>query len=255
MTAEEFGKWAFEWLGRLGGVAAIAAGLAVWLGNVWAGRILEKQKTDNAKELERMKQEHAERLRELNAKAARDLEAEKMRLQEDFERVRRESTRELQLLQAESARLVEQLRSELSRQTYVHSLQFKREFEIYSELWPSLLNVRQAAQLLRSYHSDLVAGHTVEHRDTGIAEWRTVSARLCSSFQAHAPFIPQRVADKIQNLTDAIEQLGHQSLRGQTDQEYWDAVVGSDDKLAAAVDEAISAIRSRIGLFDPPAAN
>ena len=39
-------------IGPLGGLAAIIAGLSAWIGNVWANRILEKDKAKHAREIE-----------------------------------------------------------------------------------------------------------------------------------------------------------------------------------------------------------
>lgn len=46
-------------LGAFGGIATIVLGLSFWLGRVWADRILEEQRADNATQLEGIKQQLA----------------------------------------------------------------------------------------------------------------------------------------------------------------------------------------------------
>lgn len=270
MTFGEFMKGVLQVLGALGGVGVVAGGLAYWLGNLWAGRVLERQKAENARslqsaqaeaarELERMKQEHAERLRDLNQQAARDLEAEKVRLQEAFERVRRESARELQQLQAESARLAEQLRSELSRQTYVHSLQFKKEFEVYDRLWPALAAVRLKVLSLRPSFDFVDSRESEEERrKRRYGEWVQAYNAYIDLVDTQSPFIPQALASKLDELTKHVAREGREYgmvLPGDVPPaEYWGASARNAATITKAVDEVLAAIRARIGLFESPPA-
>jgi len=55
MSIEEIFKISGAILGSVGGAAAIIFALSSWLGKVWAGRILEKDKLAYSSELERLK--------------------------------------------------------------------------------------------------------------------------------------------------------------------------------------------------------
>jgi hypothetical protein len=104
MTASEIFQIVATIIVSLGGAGVIVAGLASWLGKVWADRLIESQRFRNSIGLEALK---AELSRENNA----NLEAQKARLSDD-------NNQKLELLKAELSnnnnRELELLKAQLS---------------------------------------------------------------------------------------------------------------------------------------------
>jgi len=96
-----------------GGASIIILGLSTWLGKVWAGRILEKEKSNFAKELAEDKHKYS-------------LELEKVKREYEIQ--------------------IESVKTILLRYS-------EKQFDIYGELWVSLCNLKKSMDELWSEYS------------------------------------------------------------------------------------------------------
>ncbi len=122
--------------GALGGVATVSA-LSRWLGDVWLGRILTREKAKYTKELER-----------LRADFARELEEYKDALE-----------RSKSLLGAE-----------IEKSVFVTRVHFETEFAAYKQVWEALAPLRLAMEETRPIFSISPRGETDEEKRRELAQ-------------------------------------------------------------------------------------
>ncbi len=91
-------------LASLGGGGAIILGLSNWLGNIWANRLMEREKTEHLKEIEEIKAEFTKSIESEKAQYLRQLESVKVHL----EQTAQDRTRKLQALMKHYERQIEE---------------------------------------------------------------------------------------------------------------------------------------------------
>ncbi len=168
-----------EFLGALasGGVggALMVTGLSRWLGDVWLGRLLAKEKAKYDQQLEQLRAVYAEKLE--GYKDALD--------------------RSKNLLQAQ-----------IERSVFVTRAHFETEFEAYKKIFEDLAEVRL---LMAAMHPTLRIAREDESREDRLKE---LSANLLKLADAHdkaarttenlAPFYPQEVLEKVNRCLQLI---------------------------------------------------
>ncbi len=213
-----------EFLGALasGGVggALMVTGLSRWLGDVWLGRLLAKEKAKYDQQLEQLRAGYAEKLE--GYKDALD--------------------RSKNLLQAQ-----------IERSVFVTRAHFETEFEAYKKIFEDLAEVRL---LMAAMHPTLRIAREDESREDRLKE---LSANLLKLADAHdkaarttenlAPFYPQEVLEKVNRCLQLIriEILNVQTGGERTFSAEWSRQ-GEDrvNEFLLAYKDASDAVRQRI---------
>lgn len=212
-----------------GGVVVLA--LAGWLGRVWANRIMENDRANHARLLEQMK-----------ADAARSLEAQ-----------RHDAQLTLHGLKERSDVLVKRLDDELGRGRYVHSMQFKKEFELYEQTWAALALLRNKTLSLRPVLDQHDPAETREQRqERRLKEFADAFNAFLTLVSDHEPFFPEQVFESINALLRAtrMEAVDYELRTTEAwDPQYWERQKKNGAEILSLVKEIATAIRHRIGLL------
>src|SRR4029077_9746689 len=158
----------FKWIGTVlfsvGSGGAIVVGLSAWLGKVWAQRLMEGERHQHAKELERDR-----------ANYGQDLETLKSRFEETHRR----------------------LQSELDKTIYAHQLRTQTEFNALMELWKKVPQLESAIAKLRPAFTWLNLPFL--NPETLLSSYREALARsieeLDDLVDSFGPFVDGRIYD------------------------------------------------------------
>lgn len=221
-------------LGPIISGGAVVLGLSSWLGRVWANRISESERAH-----------HTHLLEELKAEASRRLEHQ-----------RQETKRAMQDLQERSNVLLKRLDDELGRARYVHSLQFQREFELYTKTWAALVVVRNKALALRPMFDQFDPKESeAQRKQRRQKEFAEAFNPFIQLVNENEPFYPEAVFRGISELARAMrfESIDYQYLDARSEgsrREYWEGQAKNANEILARVTEIAAAIRNRIGLIN-----
>jgi hypothetical protein len=215
---------AIEFLGALasGGIGGtlMVTGLSRWLGEVWLGRILAKEKAKHDQQLDQLRAGYAEKLE--GYKDALD--------------------RSKHLLQAQ-----------IDRSVFVTRAHFETEFEAYKKIFEDLAEVRL---LMTAMHPMLRVARKDESREDRFKELTANLLRLADAHDKAArttenvgPFYPQEVLEKVNRCLQLvrIEILNVQTEGERTFSAEWSRQ-GEDrvNEFLLAYKETSDAVRQRI---------
>src|SRR4029077_6623718 len=158
----------FKWIGTVlfsvGSGGAIVVGLSAWLGKVWAQRLMEGERHQHAKELERDRGNYGQ-----------DLETLKSRFEEAHRR----------------------LQSELDKTIYAHQLRTQTEFNALMELWkrvPPLESAMGSVETWLKLKDDWLLKGQVRSSLEELNRQRNELDSLAGSF---GPFVDVRIYEDI----------------------------------------------------------
>jgi hypothetical protein len=205
--------------GGIGG-ALVVTGLSRWLGDVWLGHILEKQKAKYGRELEQLKAGFAENL----------------------ERYRDALDRSKHLL-----------RARIDSSVFVTRAHFETEFGAYKKIFEGLAEVRL---LMPAMHPLISVTRSDETREDKL---KNLAADLAQLQEAHnksvrtienlGPFYPKEILEKINKCLQfvRIEMLRIQTGGASTFSLEW-SMMGEKrvEDFLAAYQDASDAVRQRI---------
>jgi hypothetical protein len=158
---------------------------------------------------------------------------------------------------------IEILKSELTRKSYVHSIQFEREFNILSDLWKKLIEVRDEAQeynnkfLFSSVSTDYDPKQNMEYFVSFISldvdNFRTL-------WDVNRPFYPEDIYnalnDIIQLIVDNtnkyflyqhdIHKITESKKKDEYERELFDMAHKNAEIIVQKIDEVCELIRKRI---------
>jgi hypothetical protein len=147
-------------------------------------------------------------------------------------------------------RKLENLKGKVSRENYIHQLQFEKEFDIYKQLWESLTDLKNYTAQLRPQmdHGDKDKSHDelVKDRLIHIAELRNNHIEM---FEKNKPFYSEQVYKKLLDFNKIIkDETFSAKYDDSTTREYWEIAKDNVEKMYSVSDEICNIIRKRITL-------
>jgi hypothetical protein len=144
---------------------------------------------------------------------------------------------------------IEAVKTENEKKLHIDKAQFNKEFEIYSEIWSQLVDMRIVIEMLRPF---------LDNKDEGKTYEETIAARsrdaiekgnlLISTVEKNKPFYARHV---YANLTDLIGLMKNEiyeiSNRDKENRNYWDDRKAGLSKFNELSDKICESIRLRIG--------
>jgi len=147
---------------------------------------------------------------------------------------------------------VEAVRSEYARRQHMHDIAFDKEFEILSEVWKTLVDLRSATQGLRPVFDYVDPNESEEERKKKrlqkFAECYNIFAGTVAKNQ---PFYPKDLYDSLFEISmishDEADQYSHRDPNMRPiDRQYWDNALNNQKKILAMVEKVSEQIRERI---------
>jgi len=147
---------------------------------------------------------------------------------------------------------VEAVRVEYVKRQHVHQMTFDKEFEILSEVWGTLVDLRSATQGLRPL---------LDHYDPNEPDEERRSKRLqkfAESYNVFAntvvknqPFYPKEIYESLFEIMmiareEADEYSLHDPDRRPLDSQYWKNALNNQRRIIEVVDKVCEQIRERI---------
>lgn len=133
----------------------------------------------------------------------------------------------------------------------VHKIQFEEEFNVYKELWPVLIKLRNVTHQLRPMIEYREASQTEDDiRIKKGTEFNETFNRCVVVFQENKPFYPEDIFIEVENIIkisrkEAIE-WQHMPPR---ESEYYKNAERNMDEIISKIDTVCLKIRDRIGLL------
>jgi uncharacterized membrane protein len=147
---------------------------------------------------------------------------------------------------------VESIRLEYARRQHKHEIAFGKEFEILSEVWNTLVDLRIATQGLRPLLDYVHPNETDEERKVNRLQKFAESFEVfASTVVKNQPFYPEDVYESLfQIMMISREEADEYSHRDPNkrplDSQYWDNALNNQKKILAMVDQVCEKIRNRI---------
>jgi len=161
--------------------------------------------------------------------------------------------RKLQNQKADQDKQLASLKSQLEKKNTVHKLQFEKEFQLYTELWPALYDVKS-----KSVITPIVDAMPEGKSSKEVYEERFKSAadafnRANALFIEHRPFYHEDVSDATEGILGECKTYILKVKRKLSDEEIdsktYDAAEELFTKLSGAMDNIEKKIQKRIGLL------
>ncbi len=139
--------------------------------------------------------------------------------------------------------------SELSKEQFIHRLQFEKEFEIYKELWRAIRVLQGATgQLIPII--DFAPGDMTEDqvRKQRLIDITDSLEKVRDVIEMNKPFYSSAVYKQCAELTNiSISQIVSFHYPGSDSSIYWDLAVKRVEQIKTILDNIEIAIRERIG--------
>ena len=133
--------------------------------------------------------------------------------------------------------IIQNLKHKQSKAIFVHQLQFEKEFEIYKELWVSLLKLQE---YLSVFEYD-----NLEYKERIIQKHLELFENCWDIYNKNKPFYPEEVfieVDKLLMYNNLLKQNFEQGLYGSYGNEIVDNITNSEK----AMEKVCQAIRNRV---------
>ncbi len=147
-------------------------------------------------------------------------------------------------------RKLQELKRMGDKQLHIHTLQFDKEFEIYSEIWIELVKLRNSIRkpgLQPGTHGSKLTGDEVLQER--LEKTIEIGNSLIEKVEHNKPFYAAKVYNSLHEvinlLNDEITRLGEMPGR-----EYWKEGEATIYKLLSATETVCETIRERIGLLE-----
>jgi len=149
-------------------------------------------------------------------------------------------------------RKILKLQTEANRKNLIHKVQFEKEFNIYTELWAKLIDLRNATATLRPIMDFVPENKTEEEIKTERLQeqWRK-SILLIETFEKNSPFYSISIYNEIKTLinTSHFEAIEYK-YQERNNKEYWQKAEENINKIVNAMDKISNLIRERIEVVE-----
>jgi len=149
-------------------------------------------------------------------------------------------------------RSIEKLKQENEKARLIHRVQFEKEFEIYSDLWSKLVDLKQQTIALRPHLDYVDPKKTEEEISQERLKRLNESYMACVfSFEKNKPFYAEKVYNKVK---EAIQLSFKESIEynsgDKRSREYWKNAEENIQEFIKIMDSTCDLIRQRIGLLE-----
>jgi hypothetical protein len=149
----------------------------------------------------------------------------------------------------ELASLREEFRGKIEKGIYIYKIQYEKEFEIYQELWATLIPLYQKTTLLRP----VVGSHNPQEKEDErmrrrLEEFGKSFIPLQELVQKYRPFYAPEVFNALNKIMQICykESVEYEFKEGRSHKEYWDSQQKFSTDISEAIDECCETIRKRI---------
>ncbi|EMC2458452.1 TPA: hypothetical protein ACMDQK_003592 [Vibrio cholerae] len=156
--------------------------------------------------------------------------------------------KELSELKFELDKASKRYEAELSKVTYVSQVQFDHEYQIYSKVWSSLVELKVATEKLRPYMDYIDPNQTEEARKIErLKAFVKPYSEFSIMLETHKPFYAETVYEA---LKEVKVKCHHESIDFEVGRRlepgYYQEAIQNSELISSAIDEACNQIRSRL---------
>lgn len=146
---------------------------------------------------------------------------------------------------------IETKKVENDNQKVVHSLQFEKEFEVYKELWPELMKLRNATYFLRPKVEIRKEGESEEDvKEKKWAEFQSSYYSCVMVFDHNKPFYPEDIYNEIEKvISTADSEITDFQYLPTFETGYYEEGKKNMDIIINSIDATCLLIRDRIGIL------
>lgn len=147
---------------------------------------------------------------------------------------------------------VEAVRAEYVKRQHVHEMAFDKEFEILSEVWGRLVDLRNATQSLRPVLDSFDPNEPEEERRRKrLQKFAECYNAFVNTVQKNQPFYPKEIYESLFEImmiasVEAGEYSFHDPDRRPLDHQYWEEALNNQGRIIKMVDDVCEQIRERI---------
>lgn len=143
---------------------------------------------------------------------------------------------------------IEAAKSTLLKEAHADNLKFEKEFEILTEIWEKLVDLRDTALNLRP-GLDYEDTNNLDVRARRLDDFYQAFEKFRKAAMYRIPFYSKDIFDKIQIIMNMARKESREYLRGEKDDDkgqYWDNAEQFSEKFLIIIEELEGLIRSRI---------
>ncbi|MEM6812185.1 MAG: hypothetical protein AAF549_06935 [Pseudomonadota bacterium] len=141
------------------------------------------------------------------------------------------------------------LQSKIDKKSYVHRIQFEKEFNIYTEIWEKLFDLNQKTLSLRPIFDYVDPSKTREETiRQRLEEFGECYNTFVKTYGTNKPFYHEEVFNCLKAIlrVSRIEAIDYEQLQV-SDRGYWDKQKQNTEDLEKLIEECCVLIRKRIG--------
>jgi soluble cytochrome b562 len=134
---------------------------------------------------------------------------------------------------------------------HVHKVQFEKEFEVYKELWPNLIELRNQTYTLRPIFETINPNESEdESRNRKWKDFSNAFQNCVTQFDTNKPFYPENIYSEIEKVirTSKTESIEFEFMP-KTETDYYKNGQKNMDLIIEQIDKICQLIRERIGIM------
>ena len=146
---------------------------------------------------------------------------------------------------------VGEIRVEYAKRQYVSEKAFDKEFEVLSELWKALIELRYATLNLRPIFDTVDPNETEEQRKIKrLNKFGESYNNFLLKIMQYQPFFPKEIFSALEEIRTVAysEALDYEYSNPKSIQEYWDKAKANSDAILKGIDKVGELIRERISI-------
>lgn len=143
------------------------------------------------------------------------------------------------------------LETEAERKNLIHKFQFEKEFNVYTDLWAKLIDLRNSTASLRPIMDTRERGKTEEEiKNERLKEQWTKLVAVADTFDKNKPFYSKDIYKEIESLIklSRFEAIDYQ--HGERNRDYWEKAEENIKKIVESMDKIANLIRKRIEVVE-----
>lgn len=140
------------------------------------------------------------------------------------------------------------LNSKLEKNNFIHKLQFEKEFEIYSDLWIKLIDVRDKARALRPKFDSVDPNQPIkEIKIQRLSDLQQPYNSCLESFEKNKPFYNDKVYYEIEKILKIVRsEAVDYEYNPSSGLDYYDVAEKNISNILNSLDKISIVIRERI---------
>ncbi len=153
---------------------------------------------------------------------------------------------------AEITDKIEAVRAQYAVRSHMNTLTFEKEFEILSEVWSTLVDLKSAAQGLRPMLDHVDPNEPADERKRKrLQKFAESYSAFANVVEKNRPFYPTDIYKALFEImmiaADEADEYRHRDPdRRRLDEKYWRSALDNNRKIVAQVDGVCELIRKRI---------